>query len=1610
MIKRLRKSLTLKWMVLSVLLATIPLAIAGFNIIQIYQKNLKKSVIEIEETKASIVVETTQAFLEKVTSNLIFLAKHENLRGVSPFHTKEYLKHFLYQNDYLSELTLLNEKGREIIKVSKYKVVGPSNLKDQSKSEMFRVASKSQVYYGDVRVTVGEKPSMMVAIPIEKHKGKTIGVLTAQIPLQHLWDTVSKIKIGEKGFACIVDREGNLISHPETIRVWMKENVSYLCGTRCHIQKESVFEWGWPSGERFLNIYKRIKGVDWIVIVQVPVEEAYEPVRQISKTALKWILIALVVAVILSIFLTRRLIHPIKQLSGEMTKVSEGNLDVHIETTAKDEVGLLTESFNQMIQDLKQSRDAIVKSEEKYKKIFEGSRDVVFITTLDGKFLDVNQSGVELFGYNTKEELLKIDTVAKLYLYPEERKKYQAEITQKGFTKDFEARLKRKDGTPLDALITASVRKDEEGQIIGYEGIIKDISIRKRMEEELVQRKEELQALYDLSVLVNQSLDVEKVLLVALDKALSITGFEMGTLHLLHEDGENLDLRFYREFSPMFIENVKVLKYGEGVAGKAVQLKQSVIVSIDEYPSPRILPFLREEGVRLTVGIPLLAKEKAIGAITLSSRSIRNLNQREINLLESIGNQIGMALENARLFSAVAKAKSEWETTFDAVTDLITIRYKDYRIIRANKVAFKRYGLKPEQMIGKKCFEILHQSDQPCEGCYVTKTLMTKKPASGERDSKYLNGIFQYYTFPVYDEDGEVVAVVDLAREITEEKRLEIEKEVINNINKILASSIDVRGLIKAVHSELKKVFDSERMTITLLSEQGKGFQYFALEKDYEAKELVGGVVYPKERTPFERATDTGQPIIVPDTRRSDSWVDQKLLKEGIRSSLVFPLEYKGEVIGTMNFGSKETDHFSDDHVHFLRSIAPGLAISIQNALLFEETKKRLDELTILYEIMKVSASSLNLDKLLKEIIGSLNNFFKFEAFGIALIDENTKRLVIHPSFMGHPIKDIEKLGLCLGKGITGWVAEKGESLLVNDVRKDSRYIVYDESIGSEICVPLKVGQKVIGVIDAQSKALNAFSDDDLRLLSIIGGQVATLIENIRLYEGMKQSEEKYRTVVEGAHDGICVIGKDNRFKYVNRRLVEIQGYAEEELIGMDFRDLLDEGSKQFMGDRFILWGKGEKLSPRFELNVFRKDGEVRNVEINARVMKDSKGDAQYVVFTKDITERKKMEEQLLQGEKLRALAEMASGVAHDFNNALAAILGNTQLLLYTVQDEEIKETLKTIEKVTKDSAQTVRRLQDFTRKRVHQELFKVDVNAIIRDCIEITKPKWKDESQSRGVRIEIVPTLEDIPPVSGNASELREVFTNMIFNAIEAMPGGGKIDVRTFRKRKEVVTQISDTGMGITEEVKKKIFEPFFTTKPFTNAGLGLSMSYGIIKRFGGEIEVESRVGHGTTFTIILPIGGEGREEGVSPQTIKKGRKAHILVIDDEEFIRSVLSRILAQGNHQVTLAEDGEKGIQLFKGGKFDMVLTDLGMPGISGWEVCRIIKKMNPRTPVGMITGWKMELNRNKMEEYGLDFIIAKPFDFNQILNVVAETMESKEERLRFLKKSKISDYTD
>ncbi len=612
---------------------------------------------------------------------------------------------------------------------------------------------------------------------------------------------------------------------------------------------------------------------------------------------------------------------------------------------------------------------------------------------------------------------------------------------------------------------------------------------------------------------------------------------------------------------------------------------------------------------------------------------------------------------------------------------------------------------------------------------------------------------------------------------------------------------------------------------------------------------------------------------------------------------------------------------------------------------LYRETKRQLDELTILHELSQSAGSAASLEEALDEITGNLIRFFHLDELKVFLCDETGGR------------------GQASSPPSASLSEETGEN-------------------AAGILIPLEAEGKTAGSLFARRESAGVFSREDRLLLEKAASHLARIIENAR-------SEQRYRAVVESALDGVCVIGEDFRLIYVNDRMASLLAVQKEDLAGADLLEFLDEKSREFLIERYLNRKNGLKTADRYEINLLTDKGEVRNVEVSSAFIRDHGGNLNEIAFLKDITERKKMEEQLAQTEKLRALGTLASGVAHDFNNALYIILGNTQLLLLTTQDKDKVASLKVIERTAKDAAETVRRLQEFTKNKLRAELHPVDLNAVAREAIKNAAPKWQDEARAKGITIDLTTRLETVPPAEGNDGELKGVIGNLIVNAVEAMPEGGRIEIGTFERDGLVCLEVSDTGCGMSEEVKKKIFEPFFTTRPYTNTGLGLSMAHGIIKRSAGRIGVESEAGKGATFTVYLKPSRREKDEGPAP-AVRKHEGARILVIDDEEEIRKMMVHGLSLFNYQVDTACDGEEGLRLFAEKRHDVVLTDLGMPSLSGWEVCKAIKQLNVKTPVGMITGWGMEMDEEKERESGVDFIVSKPLDFANILNIISRSL--------------------
>ncbi len=347
-------------------------------------------------------------------------------------------------------------------------------------------------------------------------------------------------------------------------------------------------------------------------------------------------------------------------------------------------------------------------------------------------------------------------------------------------------------------------------------------------------------------------------------------------------------------------------------------------------------------------------------------------------------------------------------------------------------------------------------------------------------------------------------------------------------------------------------------------------------------------------------------------------------------------------------------------------------------------------------------------------------------------------------------------------------------------------------------------------------------------------------------------------------------------------------------------------------------------------------------------------------------------QERMVQMEKMRALVELASGVVHDVRNALSPVLMTSELLLEEATDPEWQEALRTIHRSGQDAVAIVNRLRLFSKQASEQEiLLPVNLNELVTDTVTMTHPKWYHEPRRRGVEVKMRTALvSDLPPVLGNPTELREVLVNLIFNAVEAMPDGGTITIRTWREGNQACLAVQDTGLGMDEEVKRRAFEPFFTTKGEQGTGMGLSICYGIITRHQGSIEVQSEPGKGTAFLIRLPATSEAVREA----EIASLPPLRVLLIDDDEIFSAALAEVLRRAGHKVDVAHNGQMGLQQFQPGGYEVVLVDWLMPGMNGLEVTKVIKQMLPDQTVILMTAWQQELGDSS--HLPVDIVVAKP----------------------------------
>ncbi len=524
-----------------------------------------------------------------------------------------------------------------------------------------------------------------------------------------------------------------------------------------------------------------------------------------------------------------------------------------------------------------------------------------------------------------------------------------------------------------------------------------------------------------------------------------------------------------------------------------------------------------------------------------------------------------------------------------------------------------------------------------------------------------------------------------------------------------------------------------------------------------------------------------------------------------------------------------------------------------------------------------------------------------------------------------------------------------------------------------------------------------------------IGSEYRQAINKLQLSEGLlRASERKYRSLVESIPDIIFALDLDGSIAYIGPRWKKILGHDEMEVLGKYFIDFIPPEEHSFVIRVFKEVRNEKKNVENILLQFHRKDGQLRYFSSSAAPLLDDQGQVVGTMgIARDITERRKLEEQLLQAQKMESIGNLAGGIAHDFNNLLGGILGYASFAKKKMSPKDpLFHSLNSIERSATQAAELTKQLLGFARRGKYQ-VKPINCNALVQDLARFLK---RTMDKRINLKVELDPHLHLI---EGDETQLQQSLINICLNARDAMPSGGILKIVTGnqtlsnnfdekqgqgKKGDYVKITLSDTGIGMTQELCSQIFEPFFTTKePGRGTGLGLSMVYGIIQNHGGYIELKSEPGQGTSFELLLPAVVELMIEETSPlppgRIIPKGSET-ILFVDDEEIIRQLGADILEDVGYKVLFASGGEEAIRIYqqKRKKIALVILDMVMPGLGGRETFLKLKEINSKIKVLLSSGYSTNEGVGEILKEGVGGFIQKPYRDEDLIRKVREVLDS------------------
>lgn len=1216
----------------------------------------------------------------------------------------------------------------------------------------------------------------------------------------------------------------------------------------------------------------------------------------------------------------------------------------------------------------RKAEQALRENEERYRELFENANDIIYTHDLAGNFTSLNRSGEQIIGY-TREEAVRMnvaEVIAPEYLATAREMMARKATSQTPTV--YELDVITKDGRRVRLEVSTRLIY-RHSKAVGIQGIARDLTERKRSEEALRESQAYFHSFMDNSPTVAFMKD------------------EAGRYVYVNRPFEQFfgkDLAFLKgktsfDWLPADLAK-KTHDHDLGVLTSGVAQEIIEIVPTEDGALHHWLvfkfPITDASGRRFVGGVGVDITEHSQAEKALAQQAEREAMTRRIS------QAVRCSLDSAEIFQTAVRELGSYLNV-----DRCSLFMRDQKGQHAiNAAEYHVEGIEPAgtdfaladvrvliQTLSEQGFlasddaanderitdlykRILKEADVRSI-MYVAIRVGDEVPAafalSTTREARHWTEADVTLAKAVADQTGIAIRQAQLYQKA---EATSAREALVNRLTMAIRASLSLPEVLSTATRELGRALSASRVHLHLYNSEDP---ISPVEYEYVAPGCSSvshfGVSY--DDPIGKHLLNTSKPLVIDDALNYNegasefsAYVRAQALKVNLRSQIDYPLIVKGLFRGVLCIN--QTDrmrHWTDDELAFVEAVAARLAIGIAQAELFEMVARGKTEWETTFDAMSDGIFIFDRAGVLKRV----------NRAGAALEHAQPRAL------LGRKCCEILRS------------SAEAETCAVEKAIADAQSITV-EVTPERLNRPLLV--TVEPVVDG-GKALAAVCTardlSELRTVQAVAREHQSLLTNI----------------LESARESIYAVDTDGRFKWCNSATLAGLGYERENLIGCHLLEMVYEDDRDLVQEKFLAALAGRPQT--YEMRYIDYSGMLCYARVdNSPLVVD--GETTGVLgIARDITVQKEERERVARADKLRALGQLASGVAHDFNNSLAAILGRAQLLRRQTEDEALVRNLEIIQTAAEDAAATVRRIQTFARKSTAKEFELLNVNSLLNDAIEITRTRWQNDALLRGLEYQVTFSASGDHFAYASASELREVFVNLIVNAVDAMPQGGRLEIGCERKGNRLYLTFADNGSGMPEDVRQKIFEPFFTTKGAQGTGLGLSVSYSIIERHEGSISVTSQINGGTTFSIDLPAVEEIVSQPEVEQDLESMPSFSALVIDDEEFVRETMADMLTVLGHRVDLAVSGQDALSKVETADYDLVFTDLAMPEMDGWETAREIRRRRPGIVIVLVTGYGTGTVPPSGETGLVDAVIGKPFDFNQVSQIICQLMDEKTE---------------